>query len=446
MRMTTAAALCLAASLYPDISENLQAGERSVDSVHLQRDTEQFITRATLTAEDGRVAWSDVVRAVVRAQGYDDRALNDTLRLSSMDRWKMKLDGRTAAITLLTARRLLGDGVSLAIVPAASAQSEPRLVIELDHQALLASQRKVKQQLRDTLLPEGYNGREFGIRVHEKSMAASESDHLVIFIHGLNAHPSTVGRLCTMAQRNGLACAEFNYPNDQAIETSGRLLAAELARWKKIRPRQRVSLVTHSMGGLVARVAIEDPQLDPGNVDRLIMVAPPNQGCELAQFAFGLDLWEYMDGRELRDKRCIFYSSIEDGLSEATVDLEPNSIFLTKLNRRQRNANVRYSIFLGTGAPCSQRELDNVRGYITNAGERCSWAKFFTSRIEPSLADMDEVIKGKGDGAVAVKRGRLDGVQDTNILGFSHLNVLHDTNDPHVKEVYAEVLKRLKET
>ena len=424
MRLTTAAALFLAASLYPEIQPegNLCAGEtQPAERIQVQQDAGRFVSRVTLTAQNGRIALSDVLRGVARVQGYDDNALDGTL-----PNLKVKLNGRVARSLLSSSERLFGDGVHFAIRQPQTARAEPQLVIQMDHQALLASQRRIKQQLRETLIPDSYRGNDYGIHLHERSVAVSDSERLVIFIHGLNSHPQTVRRLCGLAQENGLACAEFNYPNDQAIDASGQLLAAELQRWKRQHPQQRISLVTHSMGGLVARTALEDPQLDPGNVDQLIMVAPPNQGCELAQFAFGLDLWEYMDGRELRENRCMFYSSIEDGLSEATVDLEPGSIFLTKLNRRERNSRVRYSVFLGTGAPCTQRELDKVRARIAMLGRVCPWAKFLGSRVDRPIADLDEVVRGKGDGAVAVKRGRLPGVEDTHVLGFGHLNVLYD--------------------
>lgn len=439
-RITTAAALLLAACLYPDIdSEQASAGESARRGrISVQHNRETFVSRVTLTAQNGRVAWEDVLRGVARVRGFDDQALEGTMPGS------LKIEGYLAHVALSSANRLLGGDVMLYVIRPPRRDAEPRLVIELDDEALLASQRRVKERLRQSLLPDDYDRRDYGIHLHGKAATASDRDELVIFIHGLNSHPNTVRHLASIAEQNGLACAEFNYPNDQAIDASGRLLSAELRRWKKQHPRQRVALVTHSMGGLVARVALEDPQLDPGNVDRLIMVAPPNQGCALAQFAFGLDLWEYMD-KGARDSRCLFYSSIEDGLSEATVDLQPGSIFLTKLNRRGRNPRVQYSIFLGTGGPCTHGELDEVRGRLAGMSRRCPWARCINSRLDPTIADLEEVVHGAGDGAVAVKRGRLADVKDTQVLGFGHLSVLYDTKNAEVKKLYDEVLKRLKD-
>lgn len=409
------------------------------DSIRVAHDHQSFVSTVTVPAKNGRIVWADVLRGLSRVQGYDDRTLGR--RLPS---WSSRANGTTTRFAINQLNRSLGRGIQMRVVHPQARGAEPALVIELDRQAILASQRHIKKNLRDTLLPSRYDRRAYGIVLDNPAARLPEDADLVIFVHGLNSHPHAVRRLSGLARQHGLAVAEFHYPNDQAIEESGQLLSAELKNWKRSHPRHRVSLVTHSMGGLVARVAIENPRLDPGNVERLIMVAPPNHGSALAQFAFGLDIWEYLDaGNRATSDTCLFYSTVEDGLSEATVDLQPGSIFLTKLNRRSRNPRVEYSIFLGTGGPCTREELDDVRSKIRKTGNYCSWARFFGSKLDPAIADLDEVVGGYGDGAVAVKRGRLDGVQDTVVMDFGHISVLHAQKDPEVQKVYAEVLERL---
>ena len=87
------------------------------------------------------------------------------------------------------------------------------------------------------------------------------------------------------------------------------------------------------MGSLVARACIEDPLYDPGNVERLIMIAPPTHGTLIAHFAVGTDVWEHWlsrrDGGPWRRTR----DSIVDGLGEAADDLCPNSDFLARAER-----------------------------------------------------------------------------------------------------------------
>ena len=330
-------------------------------------------------------------------------------------------------------------------VQPAAAGGEPQLVIQYDRQGMLDSQRKIKRQIRETLLPSRYEGRRFGLTIDDGWADARSDTPLVVLVHGLNAHPGSVRNFAALARRHGLSCGVFRYPNDQPIDDSGRLLSRSLKTLAVRHRQRRVALVTHSMGGLVARAALEDPALDPGNVERLIMVAPPNHGSALSQFAFGLDLWEHFERGDRPIDRWLLFSSIEDGLSEATEDLEPGSVFLTRLNRRPRNPTVKYTIFLGSGGPCTQAELDDVCDKIQWAGRRSDLLKFVGSKYDREISGLDEVVGGKGDGAVAVRRGRLAGVSDTIVLPFGHLDVLHDQQDPAVKQVFAGVLQRLKQ-
>lgn len=442
-RLSTAAALSLVAALYPAGSVVADDEVRRPTTVRIEQNAETFVSKIVVPAHDGRFAWGDVIRGVARLKGYDDAALEP-----SLPNWSVKADGSMARFLVERANRSLSPDVSLAVVQASNVRSEPQLVITLDHQALLHTRRQRNQALRDAILPKNYNGRAYGIQFDEKDeryLSLAADAEVVIFVHGLNSHPHTVARLCDIAERNGLAAARFQYPNDQSLDDSALLLSRELKRWKELHPQRSVALVTHSMGGLVARAAIENAQLDPGNVTKLIMVSPPNHGSNLSQFAFGLDVWEYLNaGNRDTTEGNLFYSSLEDGLSEATVDLEPGSIFLTKLNRRERNPEVAYSIFLGTGGPCQREELDDFRRTMNAGNSWCSWWKCMTSKLDPAIADLDEVVAGCGDGAVAVKRGRLAGVEDTVVMNYDHVSVLRDIEDKEVQRVYAEVLRRLK--
>ena len=125
MRILTAAALFLVATLHADFqaSQELSAAElRGEQSIQVQRDSERFVSRVTLTAQDGRIALTDVVRGVARVQGYDDQALGGTL-----PNWKVKLDGRLSRSLLYSSKRAFGDGVNFTIVRPRSTRGEPKL-------------------------------------------------------------------------------------------------------------------------------------------------------------------------------------------------------------------------------------------------------------------------------------------------------------------------------
>jgi hypothetical protein len=198
------------------------------------------------------------------------------------------------------------------------------------------------------------------------------------------------------------------------------------------------------MGGLVARACLEDKELDPGNVTRLVMIAPPTHGTMLAHIAVATDVWEHWLGRPDGGpwRRC--RDSVIDGLGEAADDMVPGSTFLTDLNARPRNPNVRYAIFLGTCASVSEGEMKWMRTALQETGGNCPGLRDCTGRFDNLLSDMEELVEGKGDGVVALKRGRLNGVDDVLVLPFGHLTCTGPVDCDATRQVQEELLNRLR--
>lgn len=63
-----------------------------------------------------------------------------------------------------------------------------------------------------------------------------------------------------------------------------------------LRGVSRVSFVTHSLGGLVVRELLDREQLWEGGLElqRLVMIAPPNQGAQLASLLQGTLLFNWI--------------------------------------------------------------------------------------------------------------------------------------------------------
>jgi hypothetical protein len=198
------------------------------------------------------------------------------------------------------------------------------------------------------------------------------------------------------------------------------------------------------MGGLLSRVAIEDPETGTvGNVDQLIMVATPNQGSNLARVPVSLDIWQnWLDG-EPDTVKSVFIESVLDGLNEARFDLQPESALLARLNELPRNPNVRYSLILGKKGPATREQLDILRRAILDSQESNVALRVLGPRLGPLLEDLDELVDGLGDGAVAVERGRLEGVDDTIVLDFSHSSITSELSDASSNTLVAEILIRL---
>src|SRR4029079_14386629 len=94
-----------------------------------------------------------------------------------------------------------------------------------------------------------------------------------------------------------------------------------------------------------------------------------------------------------------------------------------QLNARPLNPRVHYTIFLGTKAMVSDAELAWIRDNVCEKLKKMPGVDGRAEKLEALLADIDELVDAKGDGVVALKRGRLKGVDDTVILPFSHMAV-----------------------
>jgi pimeloyl-ACP methyl ester carboxylesterase len=339
---------------------------------------------------------------------------------------------------------------SPAALPAAEAAHDPaedeRLVLAAGRAIVReAADYSFRRWLRARVWDESDEAR-YGLQFEkgaEKFAPKTPDQPLVVLVHGYNSTPHRNAAVLAPIKNAGYPTASFAYPNDWEIHESATLLSRQLNDFAARHPDRRIALVTHSMGGLVARACIEDASLDPGNVDQLVMIAPPSQGTLVAHVAVATDIWEHWLGRSDGGCWTRWRDSVVDGLGEAADDLVPGSPFLTTLNGRSRNPRVDYSIFLGTGAAVSQDEMNWMRAALEKTG-KCPGFATCTGKLEDLLSDMEEIVDGKGDGVVAIKRGRLEGVDDVVILPFGHLNCTGDPDCEAVRQVQQELMARLR--
>jgi pimeloyl-ACP methyl ester carboxylesterase len=334
-------------------------------------------------------------------------------------------------------------GVASPPRPDAAAPSAEELLLQAAGENQAPCRRyRARNWLREKLICEDDYSR-YGLQLDDEQQIPING-RVVILVHGFNSTPQQNAAVLTTVRSAGLRCGSFAYPNDHTVLASAQLLSSELRRFGRLHPRCRVVLVCHSMGSLVARACLEDPRYDPGNVERLIMIAPPTHGTLIAHFAVGSDLWEHWlsrrDGGPWRRTR----DSIVDGLGEAADDLCPNSAFLHDLNSRPRNSRVRYTVFLGTGARFNEAQLAWIRDSVCDQLAKMPGGEGCADRLESILSDIDELVEGKGDGVVAVKRGRLDGVSDTLVMPFGHLAVTGEPNNDALRDVQRAVVERLR--
>lgn len=290
---------------------------------------------------------------------------------------------------------------------------------------------------------------------------ASQEKPLVISVPGMGSTGTPIEKVLELARKEGFACGRFVFPHEPIQQTACRLARA-LRDIRGKAPNRRVALVSYSLGGLIGRAVVEDPELDPGNVRALIMLCPPNHGSLLLQ----LLPWKDNDPNAHPPKPSLHLRSspskptptvqnspskpfseadaTRTGLAAVWADLRPGSAFLTRLNARPRNPKVRYTILLGDRAYLGPENRDSLSQWAAQL-PRPSNNPPAKEPLGQLVGQLDELVHGRGDGAVAIVRGKLEGVQDVHIFHFSHVGVLRtEWGSPEVQRAQQLILDRLR--
>ena len=270
-------------------------------------------------------------------------------------------------------------------------------------------------------------------------------------LHGVESQAETMAE--AIHETSNLPTAVFAYANDAPIDESAGLLVMHLQDFHQQYPKSKITLVTHSMGGLVSRGAIE-LQGGAGNarssvtartgIDQLIQVFPPNHGSALAEYGPVLEgaekAYRLLNRDRSRDSRVLF-SSIVDGFNEATTDLQPNSRFLKRLNACERNPNVRYTVIVGSGGPLKLRFAGLLGSVWNQISANVDEPAQLDRRIR-SILTSEELQSGKGDGVVSIDSAMLEGVDDVVVLPAHHLS-WNQLDTDEGQNILSEVTQRL---
>jgi pimeloyl-ACP methyl ester carboxylesterase len=279
---------------------------------------------------------------------------------------------------------------------------------------------------------------------------ASRTEHaprsLVLLVHGFNDPGWIWDDLVPALQDAGHAVGRFEYPDNDPIRESADLLAAELAEALRLGV-ERVDLVAHSMGSLVARDMLTRPELHATRgcrarlprVGRLIMLGPPNHGSAMAHLA---------DWNRVRDR--IFGADRGGERSDepvaAVVDLLPGSDFLRELNARSHPAHTEYTIVAGRLLRLS---IEPMRAAVEQVATRMPrWARRWLDDPPRCAVEelVEEMVRGVGDGLVTIDSATLPGVEDLVIVDANHVdmivNVMPGPESPKAVPIVLERLER----
>ncbi len=280
----------------------------------------------------------------------------------------------------------------------------------------------------------------------------------VVLIHGLDDSGDVWRELAPALHQAGRCVLFFEYPNDQGVALSADALAACL-RAARARGVERVDLVCHSMGGLVARdvltregayAGVGDAQLGLPDVDRVVLIATPNAGAPIAWVRAPNDLiertiaWRHADAPVGE----IFRLS-SDGDGQAGIDLRPGSAFLQDLNARPAPIGIIMTVIVAQAighTPEPDAWQSSNPGQASHRTESTDASHAAPSAVSAQIAAdapaerrgvrtrvkswwsrvVRRVIQALGDGAVPTDSAALASADETLHVRCSHVGLLKD--------------------
>lgn len=120
----------------------------------------------------------------------------------------------------------------------------------------------------------------------------------VVCLHGFLRTKWSMARITKYMQKEGYRVLNHGYPTrDKKIEEHGDDLIHVLDELSKKFPGQPIHFVTHSMGALVVRAAINNPACpEEAKKGRAVLLAPPNQGSAFGRSIQDLELVRWAAG------------------------------------------------------------------------------------------------------------------------------------------------------
>jgi pimeloyl-ACP methyl ester carboxylesterase len=246
----------------------------------------------------------------------------------------------------------------------------------------------------------------------------------ICLIHGINSSARSFVHMIGMLEHAGFGLVAYDSPFNRDLDESVRAFQRD---WRAFRREQKETLpwavVTHSMGGLLARAYVESESGYEDDVSDLCLIAPPNSGSAVAKTQVLLQLIQGIQSINRRQAGALAHLS--DGLGAAADDMKPGSTFLKSLNARPRRAGVRYHILAGDAGFLTSAAHGQVETQYRLMARSGGLLGGLTRLAVPDLpAQLDELTDGRGDGCVRVESTKLEGVSDHEVMHANHVELI----------------------
>jgi len=387
---------------------------------------------------NGGVAVSKIVEALAKATGQ-------TVRPPVAD-VSLPIRGLPGALGRTLLGECLGDDVHLEFARSAVVFRFPASLGRGDGQA---AWRARLEQLA-ARAEEAAGGRlHHALRARESYRPNDPNRPTICLVHGINSSSGGFVHMIPWLEEAGYGIVVFDYPYNQRLDQSCDEFRVDwLAFRERVGERRPWTILTHSMGALVARSYVEGAGRLAGDVDSLIMIAPVNQGAHIARIQ---PLWRMISGMKALGENRVSRAMAElsEGDGQSAEDMLPGSPFLKRLNRNPPNEAVAYHIIAGDSGVLSAEERkrieERLEALARGSGFLAPLTRLATGEVAPLL---DELTDGTGDGCVAVERTRIPGGPEPVVLHANHAELIRAPllyPDPGPVVSMPQILRWLKE-
>jgi pimeloyl-ACP methyl ester carboxylesterase len=364
--------------------------------------------------KSGDVQVAEIVARLARASGIVFERPVARLSLSTQ--------GLARALTKQLLAETLGPEVAITFQPGAMVLTVDERILAPGHRAEWLAR---LGELADRATEAARRRELYGMRALASYRPNDPARPTICLVHGLNSSSGGFVYMIPWLEEAGYGIVIYDYPFNRRLEESCAGFSRDWAAFRRqTGDRLPWAIVAHSMGALLARSLVEDDTTWARDVSSMILIAPVNQGSNLARVQTVLQLMNGLQSiKEKKTSKAMMH--LADGLGQAAQDMLPGSAFLTSLNRRPRRNGLPYHIIAGDVGFLNRDARAQIEARVDALNRASGLFGRLTQAATTDLPEiLDELTDGTGDGGVAVKRTRLEGVAEPVILHANHAELI----------------------